>query len=260
MHSEEDYALIHKGHRQRMRAKMLRHGPSIFDTYELLEMLLYYSIPYKDTNPISKRLLLEMGSLDGVLSADAERLTARSGVGARTAELMASVDCIANAVFIERAESDNVFKDYDLTGEYLARELADTTDKKILLLLLDNGMRKLDLVTLYENAEYGSVAVKPSKFINTAILAGASVAITAHNHPYGPLAPSMADLETNKLLGRAFKATGIMLVENYVTVGSSYVGTETFSGDLVYTDGDVGTFIKSRERSFLNSKKGGTQD
>ena len=40
---------IHDGHRCRMKAKLLSHGRSIFDTYELLEMLLYYVIPYKDT-------------------------------------------------------------------------------------------------------------------------------------------------------------------------------------------------------------------
>ena len=31
---------IHEGHRGRMRAKLRAYGQSIFDTYELLEMLL----------------------------------------------------------------------------------------------------------------------------------------------------------------------------------------------------------------------------
>ena len=58
---------IHDGHRERMRSKLIIHGQKVFDTYELLEMLLYYTIPYKDTNPISKRLLFTFGGLDGVL-------------------------------------------------------------------------------------------------------------------------------------------------------------------------------------------------
>ena len=52
---------MHVGHRGRMRDKLMTHGARIFDTYELLEMLLYYTIPYKDTNPIAKRLLSEFG-------------------------------------------------------------------------------------------------------------------------------------------------------------------------------------------------------
>ncbi|MBR2964981.1 MAG: RadC family protein [Clostridia bacterium] len=245
---------MHDGHRARMRKKLLKHGPDIFDTYELLEMLLYYSIPYKDTNPVSKRLLMELSDLDGVLSASTERLVEINGIGERTAELIASVDSVGDAVFIERTETDNVFNNYDVTGEYLAGELADTTDKRIVILLLDNGMRKLDLITLYENAEYGSVAVKPKDFINAAIIGGASVAITAHNHPYGPLAASAADLETNKLLERAFKAAGIILLESYVTVGKDYVGTMSSPVSFVYTDSEIDTFRRSREFSQKSGK------
>ena len=246
---------MHGGHRARMRAKLLKHGPDIFDTYELLEMLLYYSIPYKDTNPISKRLLMEFGSLDGVLLAEEARLLEVNGIGKSTARLIAAVDCIGDAILIESPEKDSVFNDYDVTGAYLARELANTTNKKILLMLLDNGMRMLDLITLYENTEYGSVAVKPQDFINAAILGGASVAVTAHNHPYGPLAASGADLETNKLLERAFNAAGITLIENYVTVGKSYVGTESVWDGVVYTDSEIDTFRKSRELSLSRLKK-----
>ena len=37
---------FYKGHRSRMRAKLLAHGQRIFDTYELLEMLLNNVVPY----------------------------------------------------------------------------------------------------------------------------------------------------------------------------------------------------------------------
>ena len=47
---------IHQGHRSRMRDKLTLHGQFIFDTYELLEMLLYQTIPYRDTNPIAKKV------------------------------------------------------------------------------------------------------------------------------------------------------------------------------------------------------------
>ena len=64
---------LHVGHRARMRRKFLSYGSRIFDTYELLEMLLYHAIPYKDTNPVAKRLLMEFGSLEGVLTASSFR-------------------------------------------------------------------------------------------------------------------------------------------------------------------------------------------
>jgi DNA repair protein RadC len=52
-----------------MRRKFFDYGDEIFDTYELLEMLLYTVIPVTDTNPLAKRLLAVFGGLDGVLSA-----------------------------------------------------------------------------------------------------------------------------------------------------------------------------------------------
>ena len=89
---------MHSGHRSRMREKFLTHGARIFDTYELLEMLLYYTIPYKDTNPIAKRLLMEFGSLEGVLTASPEELARVSGIGERAAELLATVGRAADAL------------------------------------------------------------------------------------------------------------------------------------------------------------------
>ena len=80
--------LIHKGHRQRMRRKFADFGAIVFDTYELLEMLLYYTVPVRDTNPIAKMLLQRFGSLDGVLSASHEELREVDGVGEKTAEFI----------------------------------------------------------------------------------------------------------------------------------------------------------------------------
>ena len=79
---------LHDGHRGRMREKLLMHGARVFATYELLEMLLYYVIPYRDTNPVAKRLMASFGSLDGVLSASREELLAVEGVGSRVADFL----------------------------------------------------------------------------------------------------------------------------------------------------------------------------
>ena len=96
-----DDSRIHEGHRSRMRAKLLTHGQRIFDTYELLEMLLYHMIPYKDTNPLSKRLLAAFGSLEGVLSASREELAACLGIGERTADFLTAVGTLGDIIGAE---------------------------------------------------------------------------------------------------------------------------------------------------------------
>lgn len=246
---------MHAGHRSRMRDKFLKYGARFFDTYELLEMLLYYSIPYKDTNPIAKRLLMHFGSLDRVLSASAEELTEFSGIGKRTAELICAVNSVVDALFIPESRNDDVFNDYERAGEYLAEHLSSCNDKRIVMLLLDNSMRKIDLVTIYTGKEYGSAAVKPKPFIDAAILSGASVVMTAHNHLFGPPIPLESEIATNKLVSRALSDCGIIVAEHYVTIGKRYYGSEKRSGNMLNTYVELQKFWESKDSVLSESEE-----
>ena len=53
----------HSGHRDRLRAKYLNNGADSLEPHEILEMLLFYAVPYRNTNDIAKRLLDDFGSL-----------------------------------------------------------------------------------------------------------------------------------------------------------------------------------------------------
>lgn len=82
---------VHQGHRARQRKKLLENGPRAFADHELLEMLLYYAIPRRDTNELAHRLLERFGSLQGVFSAPVEELSTVEGVGENAAVLLSLV-------------------------------------------------------------------------------------------------------------------------------------------------------------------------
>ena len=175
-----DDSRIHEGHRQRMRSKLLTHGQRIFDTYELLEMLLYHVIPYKDTNPISKRLLAAFSGLDGVLSADKDELVKCSGIGARTAELIQAVGALPNVLGAEFESADNnIFQSDEQIGKYLVDYFANRMDYAVVAMIFDNNMRLLDVKELY-NLDYCSAGIKPKAFIDAAISLHASVILMAY--------------------------------------------------------------------------------
>ena len=215
---------IHEGHRGRMRAKLFAHGQRIFDTYELLEMLLYHTIPYKDTNPISKRLLGAFGGLDGVLSAEKDALMAVSGIGERTADLLTEVGRLGEIIGAEiLSEGGDDFTTYDSVGKYLVNYFSGMQEKQVVALFLDSSMRLISMKKLYD-LDYDSGGVKAKPFIDEAVLSRATVVISAHNHPFGPFYPTQGDRASNNLVTDALTLAGFAHAEHYIVSGECYAG------------------------------------
>ncbi len=240
---------IHDGHRSRMRAKLLAHGADIFDTYELLEMLLYYTVPCKDTNPVSKRLLYTFGDLDGVFSASTEDLVKVNGVGEKTARFIKTVDEIADIIGAEIVrDQKNVFADYNDAGTFFVNYLRNCNEKKIVAAYLDNNLNLIAIEELMSGVDFESAAVTPKPFVDGAIKNRASVIAAAHNHPYGPYCPTSGDRETHRLVCDTLDRINIAVLEHYVISGNCFAGLgPAFSSVLCQSP----CF-----ESFMRSKKG----
>lgn len=238
-------SLIHKGHRQRMRDRLLSYGSRVMQSYELLEMLLFYVIPYKNTNPVAKRLMLTFGDLDGVFSASTEELCAVEGVGEGIAQFLKRVGALISDTDTE--EVKNPIDDYSEMGELLVEKLSKEKQPKTAMLAFDNRMRLIDYSVIYD-FDYSSGAVKPEAFIDFAIKKRAAVVVTAHNHPYGPLFPTVGDMATNSAITAALGLAGITHLEHYIVSGNQYLGiSKQFSLSLVQSP-ELERFYRSRER------------
>ena len=229
---------IHADHRSRMRSKLERYGGAIFDTYELLEMLLYYVIPYKDTNPISKRLLMRFGTLDGVLRAPISELVEVSGVGTCAAEYLHTVGRLSDVIGCEpQMDSARLIDSYAKAGQYLIEYFREEREPCVVMLLLDNSKHLIAVERLYEGRDYDSAAVRPDAFLKIAVRYNASMAITAHNHPHGLPYPSDGDIATDSLVSRALAATGVHYIDHMVVCGERFVGVSRMRGmGFVRTD------------------------
>ena len=71
---EEKKEQLHKDHRSRLRKRYEENGLDSFEDHNVLELLLFYAIPRRDTNPAAHRLISKFGSLSGVFSASVEEL------------------------------------------------------------------------------------------------------------------------------------------------------------------------------------------
>ena len=88
---------VHKGHRGRVKDKFLSNGLDCFSDHEVIEFLLFYSIPRINVNETAHRLIEKFGSLRGVLEARYEDLLTVEGIGENSATLIrfaAELSCV----------------------------------------------------------------------------------------------------------------------------------------------------------------------
>lgn len=216
---------IHEGHRARMRAKLREHGARIFDTYELLEMLLYYVVPYKDTNPISKRLLARFGSLDGVLRASEAELAEVDGIGAKAAAFLAAVGRLTDLTALRGGDTEPpVFDDFNRAGEFFVDYFDRNKKVNIVLLLLDDCMRLLGVERI-PGDNFSSASVHPKHFISAALRYHATIAIIGYTHRGSVAYPYSGDYETCRMLRYELNRLGINLVEQFIVGGNEYNGS-----------------------------------
>ena len=221
-----DNKKLHTGHRQRMKDKLAVHDHGIFATYELLEMLLYYVIPYRDTKPVAKRLLAAFGSLEGVFLAERENLIEIDGVGERTAEFIYCVGELLDVAAMPDLLSEQPPLDkYEIVGNLLVEALGAESESAVYALLLDNSMRPLALERVLLG-DLSSAGVRSKPFIDLALKHRASVIITAHTHPNGPLFATPGDVATQSLLEHELGMVGVLVAEHYVICDNQYIGTK----------------------------------
>lgn len=238
---------IHAGHRARMREKFSLYGRDIFHTHELLEMLLYHVIPYKNTNPIAKNLLDRFGSLDGVLSASRDELLSVDGVGPKAADMLLSLAKITPDI-LTLCGDDNTrtFDDFSELGRFFVDYFSNKGSYEVALMLLNSKLEYISLVSLY-GMDYSSGGVKADRFIGEALKARASVAVIAHNHPFGPAFPSAGDIATNSMIEDSLSGVGIMLLEHYVVSGDAFTGFMKHLNAPFSQPFEIGRFIRSKE-------------
>jgi DNA repair protein RadC len=239
---------IHAGHRERMRLKLITHGKTIFDTYELLEMLLYYTTPYKDTNPTAKQLLHRFGGLDGVLSASHAELTSVVGVGEKSAELIELVGRLGDIFGAEILPERRVdFSNYTSTGGYVCSCFEKYPESTCAVMLFDNGMNLIE-ARMLSDSSYGSAAFKPRFFIDLALSCGATVAITANRSQLLASYSTDAERMTTKMINNAFSSVGIYHMEHFAVSGKGFTSMLGRLPTLRSELPAVSAFLESRER------------
>lgn len=212
----------HRAHRARVKERFMRGGLDSFSPHELLELILFYAIPQKDTNVLGHRLIERFGSLAGVFSARHEELCEVEGISDHAATLLRLWLPAASYALAREKEEERVFDTVGRIGEYLVRRYIGVGCETVFLMLLDNSYRLIDCVKVYEGS-VNSVGITARKLIETALFRGAAMAVLAHNHPNGTVIPSSDDLHTTATVRDAFETVGVSFLEHILVAGKDFV-------------------------------------
>ena len=217
-----------KGHRERVRKKFLENGFNGLEDYEVLELLLFYVIPRKDTKAIAKELIKRFKTLANVLKADTLELKTINGLGDVAITFLKMMGALPEKIYEDKLKNQKLIKD----------DRNKITDKEVLLSFLRNKIGYEDVekfyviylsssneVLAFEESSSGTLdrsSIYPREIYKRVIMENAKSIIIAHNHPSGNTCPSKCDIDITNEIAKGLKNFGALLLEHIIITRDSY--------------------------------------
>lgn len=173
---------IHKNHRTRLKSQFVENGIESLTDIQKLEMLLFYALPQKDTNPLSHELINEFGSLPAVLSASYNELMKVKGVKENTATLIKFFGSMLN--FCGRPDDEDSITSSAKAKDYVSKYFNHVAVEQFYVFCLtkSNKVKKAFLINSGSSSE---VNVEIRNITEKALETNCNRMIVAHNHPHG---------------------------------------------------------------------------
>ncbi|WP_462324064.1 RadC family protein [Desulfoplanes sp.] len=207
-------------HRKRLKKRFADHGPNL-DDYEILELLLGYAIPRKDTKPQAKVLLERFESLGGVFRARESEIRAIEGIGPSTELFFRVLEECRARISQTPLNQRTVFSNPGDVSDMAIARLGRCEHEEFWTILVDNKNR----LQTFEKVSKGTIdqaPVFPREIMTLALEHRSSGIILVHNHPGGDPTPSSQDIQlTNKLQSLA-KEMGIRVLDHLVVAEENH--------------------------------------
>ena len=205
------------GHRERISEKFAAAGLDSFLDHEILELLLTYAVPRRDTKPLAWALLKKFGTLASVFDADENQLTQVDGIGTGAARFLRLIRAVFKKYSLDEVKETVSIRTPQQVLEYCKASLAGKKEEclEIIYLSVRNTVMSTQVVA---SGLIDRVAVSPRKIVECALAAKASAIILVHNHPSGDATPSQEDISLTQDVIQAAALFGI-LVHDHIIVG-----------------------------------------
>ena len=192
----------------------MRAGAELLEDYELLELLLFYSIERIDTKPLAKRLLDRFGTLGDVFAAESAQLR-EFDIDQRTLVLFKASREAGRRLAERKVKDMPVLTNWQQLIDYCHAALAHEKTEQFRILFLD---RKNVLIAdeVQQRGTIDHTPVYPREVVKRALTLNAAALILVHNHPSGDPKPSRDDIEMTREIKAAAEALGIAIHDHLV--------------------------------------------
>lgn len=226
---------LHAGHRDRLRQRFISRGLEDMNDIEALELLLYYALPRRDTNPVAHRLLDRFDGFRGVMEADAVELSRVEGVGESAAMLIRLVAELDRRYSLsDRERSRRLITDTASAGDYVLPLFSHGRQEQAFAVSLGSKGNVIRCHML-ANGMGNRVEFSARELVALALRDNAVYILMAHNHLSDTALPSNADVAATAELAQALRYVGVTLLDH-----------------IIVCDRD---FVSMRDCGFFNSKK-----
>lgn len=211
---------LNAGHRGRVREKYRKLGSfESYQPYEVLELLLFYAIPRRDTKDIAKNLISAFGSVKGVLTADINALKKVASVGDSAAILLNAIGQASYYMFQEDAEQVRGSGDM---GEYALHLMRGKTVEEFYAVAL-SPKNEIINTRMLASGGTSSVNVNISDIVKFSMDSNADKIVLIHNHTNGSPAPSGEDIEVTQSFVDIASKVGVNISDHIITCDNRYV-------------------------------------
>jgi len=212
---------LHSGHRRRLKELCLAEGLDSFSPHQVLELLLFYALPYRDTNELAHRLLQRFGSFAGVLNADYQDLLDVPGVGPNTASLLTLMPEFFRCYQKDAGQDLTCLSDRSRLLDYAMGLFIGCSHERFYLICLDTQNR-VNQAALINEGTLDQVTVYPRLVVETALRHRAKSVVLAHNHPGGAMRPTASDVQLTQHIAAVLTEIGITVLDHLIISGGKY--------------------------------------
>jgi DNA repair protein RadC len=205
------------GHRERLRGRFREAGPDAVSDYELLELLLFRTIPQRDIKPLAKELIARFGSFAEVLAAPPQRLEEIKGIKEATATDLKIVHAAASRLLRGEVKKRPVLSSWSAVLDYCRTAMAFADKEQLRVLFLDKR-NQLIADEVQQTGTVDHTPVYPREVVKRALEVSATAIVLVHNHPSGDPTPSRADIQMTQAIVEIAKPLGIS-VHDHIIVG-----------------------------------------